>query len=334
MELIKPSKMDVNVQDNDGKKGILVAEPLERGFGLTLGNAIRRVLLSSLQGAAITSIKIKGVVHEFSTIPGVKEDLTDILLNLKGVAVKVHSPGLKKMYIKASGSGEIRAGNFETDSETEIMNPDKLIMTLDSNADVEIEANIETGKGYVSAEVAEDENKIIGEIKLDAMFSPVVRASYKVENSRVGQVTDYDKLIFEVETNGVISPDDAIALAARIIQDQLQPFINFDEPEVQQDQPSSEKLSFNSNLLKKVEELELSVRSANCLKNDNIIYIGDLVQKSESEMLRTPNFGRKSLNEIKEVLQQMELNLGMSVPDWPPENIDELAKKYEDPFNK
>ena len=334
MELIKPSKMDVNVQDNDGKKGILVAEPLERGFGLTLGNAIRRVLLSSLQGAAITSIKIKGVVHEFSTIPGVKEDLTDILLNLKGVAVKVHSPGLKKMYIKASGSGEIRAGNFETDSETEIMNPDKLIMTLDSNADVEIEANIETGKGYVSAEVAEDENKIIGEIKLDAMFSPVVRASYKVENSRVGQVTDYDKLIFELETNGVISPDDAIALAARIIQDQLQPFINFDEPEIQQDQPSSEKLSFNSNLLKKVEELELSVRSASCLKNDNIIYIGDLVQKSESEMLRTPNFGRKSLNEIKEVLQQMELNLGMSVPDWPPENIDELAKKYEDPFNK
>ncbi|MBS56835.1 MAG: DNA-directed RNA polymerase subunit alpha [Rickettsiales bacterium] len=334
MELIKPSKMDVNVQDNDGKKGILVAEPLERGFGLTLGNAIRRVLLSSLQGAAITSIKIKGVVHEFSTIPGVKEDLTDILLNLKSVAVKVHSSGLKKMYIKASGSGEIRAGNFETDSETEIMNPDKLIMTLDSNADLEIEANIETGKGYVSAEVAEDENKIIGEIKLDAMFSPVVRASYKVENSRVGQVTDYDKLIFEVETNGVISPDDAIALAARIIQDQLQPFINFDEPEVQQDQPSSEKLSFNSNLLKKVEELELSVRSANCLKNDNIIYIGDLVQKSESEMLRTPNFGRKSLNEIKEVLQQMELNLGMSVPDWPPENIDELAKKYEDPFNK
>jgi DNA-directed RNA polymerase subunit alpha len=326
--------MDVNVQENDGRKGVLIAEPLERGFGLTLGNAIRRVLLSSLQGAAITSIKIKGVVHEFSTIPGVKEDLTDILLNLKSVAVKVHSPGLKKMYIKATGPGEIRAGNFETDSETEIMNKDQLIMTLDSNADIEIEANIETGKGYVSAEIAEDENKIIGEIKLDSMFSPVVKATYKIENSRVGQVTDYDKLIFEVETNGVISPDDAIALAARILQDQLQAFINFDEPEIQQDQSSAEKLSFNSNLLKKVEELELSVRSANCLKNDNIIYIGDLVQKTESEMLRTPNFGRKSLNEIKEVLTQMELNLGMSVPDWPPENIDELAKKYEDPFNK
>ncbi len=334
MELIKPNKMDVNVQENDGRKGVLIAEPLERGFGLTLGNAIRRVLLSSLQGAAITSVKIKGVVHEFSTIPGVKEDLTDILLNLKSVAVKVHSPGLKKMYLKSSGSGEIRAGNFETDSETEIMNKDQIIMTLDTNADIEIEANIETGKGYVSAEVAEDENKVIGEIKLDAMFSPVIRASYKIENSRVGQVTDYDKLIFELETNGVVSPDDAIALASRIIQDQLQPFINFDEPEIQNDESLAEKLSFNSNLLKKVEELELSVRSANCLKNDNIIYIGDLVQKSESEMLRTPNFGRKSLNEIKEVLMHMELNLGMSVPDWPPENIDELAKKYEDPFNK
>ena len=333
-ELIKPTKMEVNVEESNGRVGILTAEPLERGFGLTLGNAIRRVLLSSLQGAAITSIKIKGVVHEFSTIPGVKEDLTDILLNLKSIAVKVHSPGLKKMYLNSNGSGELRAGNFETDSETEIMNPDQPIMTLDSNADIEIEANVETGKGYVSAEVAEDDNKMIGEIKLDAMFSPVVKTSYKVENSRVGQVTDYDKLIFEVETNGVISPDDAIALAARILQDQLQPFINFDEPEVLPDQSQVEKLSFNSNLLKKVEELELSVRSANCLKNDNIIYIGDLVQKSESEMLRTPNFGRKSLNEIKEVLQQMELNLGMSVPDWPPENIDELAKKYEDPFNK
>ena len=211
------------------------------------------MLLSSLQGAAITSVKIKGVVHEFSTIPGVKEDLTDVLLNLKAIAVKVHSPGLKKMYIKANGSGEIRAGNFETDSETEIMNKDQLIMTLDANADVEIEANIETGKGYVSAEVAEDEDKILGEIKLDAMFSPVVKATYKIENSRVGQVTDYDKLIFDVETNGVISPDDAIALSARILQDQLQAFINFDEPEIQQDQDSAEKLSFNSNLLKKVE---------------------------------------------------------------------------------
>ena len=290
--------------------------------------------MSSLQGAAITSIKVKGIVHEFSTIPGVKEDLTDIVLNLKSVGIKVHSPGARKMYIRAKGPGEIRAGNFETDSETEIIDQDQIIMTLDSNADIELEANVETGKGYVSAEVAEDENKLIGEIKIDAMFSPVKKTSYRIENSRVGQVTDYDKLILEVETNGAISPDDAVALAARILQDQLQPFINFDEPEIQKETSAKEKLPFNHNLLKKVEELELSVRSANCLKNDNIVYIGDLVQKSESEMLRTPNFGRKSLNEIKEVLQHMDLGLGISVADWPPENIEELAKKFEDPFNK
>ena len=334
LELIKPNKMEINVTENNGRIGTLVAEPLERGFGLTLGNSIRRILLSSLQGAAITSIKVKGVVHEFSTIPGVKEDLTDIVLNLKTIGIKVHSPGARKMYIKAKGPGEIRASNFETDSETEIMDPDQIIMTLDSNADVEIEANVNTGKGYVSAEVAEDDEKLIGEIKVDAMFSPVKKVSYKVENSRVGQVTDYDKLILDVETNGAVSPDDAVALAARILQDQIQPFINFDEPEIQQEVSSKEKLPFNPNLLKKVEELELSVRSANCLKNDNIIYIGDLVQKTESEMLRTPNFGRKSLNEIKEVLQQMELGLGISVPDWPPENIEDLAKQFEDPFNK
>ena len=334
LELIKPNKMEINITENDGRLGVLVAEPLERGFGLTLGNAIRRILLSSLQGAAITSIKVKGIVHEFSTIPGVKEDLTDIVLNLKNVAIKVHSPGARKMYIKANGAGEVRANSFETDSETEIMNPDQIIMPLDSNAEVELEANVDTGKGYSSAEVAEDDNKLIGEIKLDAMFSPVKRVSYKVENSRVGQITDYDKLILDVETNGAVAPDDAVALAARILQDQIQPFINFDEPEVQQEKSSHEKLPFNPNLLKKVEELELSVRSANCLKNDNIVYIGDLVQKTESEMLRTPNFGRKSLNEIKEVLQQMDLVLGISVPEWPPENIEELAKQFEDPFNK
>ncbi len=334
IELIKPNKLDVNVQENNGRFGILIAEPLERGYGLTLGNSLRRILLSSLQGAAITSIKVKGVVHEFSTIPGVKEDLTDIVLNIKSVGVKVHSPGARKMFLRSKGPGEIRAGNFETDSETEIMDPDQIIMTLDNNSEIELEANIETGKGYISAEVAEDENKLIGEIKLDAMFSPVKKVTYKVENSRVGQVTDFDKLILEVQTNGAVSPDDAIALAARILQDQLQPFINFDEPEIQPESQTQEKLPFNHHLLKKVEELELSVRSANCLKNDNIVYIGDLVQKSESEMLRTPNFGRKSLNEIKEVLQQMDLGLGISVPDWPPPNIEELAKKFEDPFNK
>ena len=334
LELIKPQKMEVTVEQEKKRVGEIVAEPLERGFGLTLGNALRRILLSSLQGSAITSIKVKGAVHEFTTIPGVKEDLTDIILNLKNVGIRVHSPGARKMYIKAKGAGEVRAGNFETDSETEIMDPDQVIMTLDSIADVEIEANVDTGKGYLSAEIAEDEDKSIGEIRLDAMFSPVKKVTYKVENSRVGQVTDYDKLILDVETNGVISPDDAVALSARILQDQLQPFINFDEPEIEVEKSTKEQLPFNPNLLKKVEELELSVRSANCLKNDNIIYIGDLVQKTETEMLRTPNFGRKSLNEIKEVLQHLDLNLGTSIPEWPPENIEDLAKQFEDPFNK
>ena len=334
LELIKPQKMEVNIEEETSRVGTIIAEPLERGFGLTLGNALRRVLLSSLQGSAITSIKVKGAVHEFTTIPGVKEDLTDIVLNLKTIGIKVHSPGARKMYIKVKGPGEVRAGNFETDSETEIMDPDMVIMTLDSIADIEIEANVQNGKGYFSADIAEDENKPIGEIRLDAMFSPVKKVTYKVENSRVGQVTDYDKLILEVETNGVISPDDAVAYAARILQDQLQSFINFDEPEIEVEKSTQEQLAFSPNLLKKVEELELSVRSANCLKNDNIIYIGDLVQKTESEMLRTPNFGRKSLNEIKEVLQQMELNLGITVPEWPPDNIEELAKQFEDPFNK
>ncbi len=332
-ELIKPTKIQLQNQENNSRAAILVAEPLERGFGLTLGNALRRVLLSSLQGAAITSIKIKGVLHEFSTIPGVKEDVTDIILNIKNIGLKMNSLGPKKIYLKASGSGEVRANSFETGADVEIMDPDNIIMTLDENADVEIEANVETGKGYVSATINESDEKIIGQVPIDALFSPVKKVSYKIENSRVGQVTDYDKLIMNIETNGALSPEDAVALAARIVQDQFQPFINFDEPEEIKESEREDSLPYNKALLKKVEELELSVRSANCLKNDNIVYIGDLVQKTESEMLRTPNFGRKSLNEIKEVLIQMNLNLGMVVPDWPPENIEELSKKFEDPFN-
>ena len=335
-ELIRPNKIVLDHKEDDVNKfrsASLIAEPLERGFGLTIGNALRRVLLSSLQGAAITSLKIKGVLHEFSTIPGVKEDITEIILNLKSIGIKMHTPNSKKMYLKVRGPGEIKASSFDTGSEVEIMDPDKTIMTLDENADIEIEANVETGKGYVSATVIKEEEKIIGQISIDALFSPVKKVSYKVENSRVGQVTDYDKLIMNVETNGAITPEDAVALAARVVQDQFQPFINFDEPEEIKETSPEDSLPYNKALLKKVEELELSVRSANCLKNDNIIYIGDLVLKTESEMLRTPNFGRKSLNEIKEVLIQMNLNLGMTVPEWPPENIDVLSKKFEDPFN-
>ena len=335
-ELIKPKKIELDNKDQNQdslRYAILIAEPLERGFGLTIGNALRRVLLSSLQGAAITSLKIKGVLHEFSTIPGVNEDVTDIILNIKDVGIKMHSQGPTKIYLKVKGPGEITASRFETGPDIEVMDPSKIIMTLDENADVEIEANVEHGKGYVSANVAENDDKIISQIPIDALFSPVKKVSYKVENTRVGQDTDYDKLIMNIETNGAVSPEDAIALAARVIQDQFQPFINFDEPEEIKESSNEDTLSFNKSLLKKVEELELSVRSANCLKNDNIIYIGDLVQKTESEMLRTPNFGRKSLNEIKEVLVQMNLNLGMIVENWPPENIEELSKKFEDPFN-
>ena len=335
-ELIKPNKIQLENNDKaqeNFRTASIIAEPLERGFGLTIGNALRRVLLSSLQGSAITSIKVKGVMHEFSTIPGVKEDVTDIILNLKNIALKMHSQTPKKLILKAKGPGEITAGDFEADPDIEIMNPENIIFTLDDNADVELEAKVENGKGYVSAAVGNNEEKIIGEIPIDALFSPIKKVSFKVENSRVGQVTDYDKLIINVETNGAVSPEDAVALASRIVQEQFQPFINFDEPEAVKETATEDALPYNKGLLKKVEELELSVRSANCLKNDNIIYIADLVQKTENEMLRTPNFGRKSLNEIKEVLMQMNLNLGMTVPDWPPENIQELSKKFEDPFN-
>ncbi len=310
----------------------LVAEPLERGFGTTLGNALRRVLLSSLQGAAVTSIQIDGVLHEFSSIPGVREDVTDIVLNIKSLALRMHSEGPRKMRLSAEGPGEVRAKAIQTGSEIEIMNPELVICTLDNGAKLNIEFTVETGKGYVPASQNRKEDSPIGLIPIDSLYSPARKVSFKVENSRVGQVTDYDKLSLQVETNGAIAPEDAVAIAARILQDQLQLFINFEEPKAHIAEAVKDEFPFNKNLLRRVDELELSVRSANCLKNDNIIYIGDLVQKSEAEMLRTPNFGRKSLNEIKEVLAQMGLTLGMEVAGWPPENIDELLKKMEEPY--
>jgi len=331
-ELIKPSKLDVVPGTDPRRRAIIVAEPLERGFGLTLGNALRRVLLSSLQGAAITSVKIDGVLHEFSSIPGVREDVTDIVLNIKSIALRMHSEGPKRMTLKAEGPGEVTAGMIEAGHDIEIMNPELVICTLDKKAKLAMEMTVETGKGYVPATQNRPEDSPIGVIPVDAVFSPVRKVAYKVENTRVGQVTDHDKLSLDVTTNGAVSPEDSVALAARILQDQLQLFINFEEPKAISAEEAREELPFNKNLLRKVDELELSVRSANCLKNDNIIYIGDLVQKTEADMLRTPNFGRKSLNEIKEVLAQMGLHLGMEIPNWPPENIEELAKKLEDPF--
>ena len=329
-ELIKPTNLEV-VSGEGKNRTKIVVEPLERGFGLTLGNALRRVLLSSLQGGAVTAIKIDGVLHEFSTISGVREDVTDIVLNIKCLAVAVHSEGTKTMTLKATGPCVVTAGMIETGHDVEIKNPELVICNLDAGANISIEMTVNTGKGYVPAYQNKPADAPIGVIAVDAIYSPVKKVSYKVENTRVGQITDYDKLTLVVETNGVITPEDAVAYSARILQDQLKPFINFDEPE-SESESEKEELPFSRNLLKKVEELELSVRSANCLKNDNIVYIGDLVLKTEAEMLRTPNFGRKSLNEIKEVLTKMGIHLGMEVPGWPPENIEELIRRSDEHF--
>ncbi len=332
-ELIKPLKIEINHGSVSKTIGKIIAEPLERGFGLTLGNAIRRICLSSLQGAAVTGIQIDGVLHEFSSIEGVREDVTDIVLNVKALSVRMHAEGPKRMRVHAEGPCEVTAGMIEAGADIEIMNPDLVICTLDKGAKFNMEMIVNTGKGYRPAAMNRPEEAPVGLIPVDSVFSPVRKVSYEIEDTRVGQITDYDKLTLTVETNGVISPEDAVAYAARILQDQLQVFINFEEPDAAQSGEEADELPFNRNLLRKVDELELSVRSANCLKNDNIVYIGDLVQKSEGDMLRTPNFGRKSLNEIKEVLSNMGLHLGMQVEGWPPENIEDLAKRLDDPFS-
>jgi DNA-directed RNA polymerase subunit alpha len=329
-ELIRPEKPVVELGVDGSRKARLIAEPLERGFGVTLGNALRRVLLSSLQGAAVTSIQIDGVVHEFSSLAGVREDVVDIVLNIKQLALRMHAEGPKRMTLRATGPGVVKAGQIDGVADIDILNPDHVICTLDDGASVRMEFTVQNGKGYVPSEQNRPEDAPIGLIAVDAVYSPVKRVAYKVEPTRQGQSLDYDKLVLDVETNGAISPVDAVAYAARILQDQLQIFITFEEPTKATGDSAKPELPFNPALLKKVDELELSVRSANCLKNDNIVYIGDLIQKTEAEMLRTPNFGRKSLNEIKEVLQTMDLSLGMDVPNWPPENIEDLAKKFED----
>lgn len=331
-ELIKPRTLELAGGHDLQRKATLVAEPLERGFGTTLGNALRRVLLSSLQGAAVTSIQIAGVLHEFSSIPGVLEDVTDIILNIKGMAIRMSGVGVRTIRLKADKEGVVTAGQAECSHDVEILNPDHHIATLNASGKLDITMQVTTGKGYVRADQhpKKDEPSVIGEIAIDSSFNPVKRVAYRVENARVGQQTDYDKLIMDIDTNGVISPEDAVALAAKILQDQLNPFINFEDVAIPVEAEENSMPQWNPNLFRKVDELELSVRSANCLKNDDIIYIGDLVQKTEAEMLKTPNFGRKSLNEIKEVLEEMGLSLGMKLDNWPPGNIDELAKQFDE----
>jgi len=328
-ELIRPNKIDVKPGIDEKTQATIVAEPLERGYGMTLGNALRRVLLSSLQGSAVTAIQIDGVLHEFSSIPGVREDVTDIVLNIKSLALKMHAEGPKRLMLKKTGPGQVTAADIGEHSDIEVLNPGLVICTLDDGAEISLEMTVNNGKGYVPADRNRPDDAPIGLIPIDALYSPVTSVAYKVENTREGQILDYDKLTMEIVTDGSIMPDDAVAFAARILQDQLQLFINFEEPTQPVQREEDKEPEFNRNLLRKVDELELSVRSANCLKNDNIVYIGDLIQKTEAEMLRTPNFGRKSLNEIKEVLASMGLKLGMEVPDWPPENIEDLAKKLE-----
>ncbi|WP_291298172.1 DNA-directed RNA polymerase subunit alpha [Elioraea sp.] len=330
--LIRPEKLEVESGHDGNRVATVVAEPLERGFGMTLGNALRRILLSSLQGASVTAVQIDGVLHEFSSIPGVREDVTDIVLNIKQLALRMHSDGPRRMSLTATGPGEVTAGQITTGHDIEILNPDLVLCTLDDGVKLGMEFTVQSGKGYVPAAENRPEDAPIGLIPVDAIYSPVRRVAYRVEPTRVGQVTNYDRLLLTVETDGTVGPEDSVALAARILQDQLQLFINFEDPRQVSAEDRKDDLPFNRNLLRKVDELELSVRSANCLKNDNIVYIGDLVQKTEQEMLRTPNFGRKSLNEIKEVLGSMGLGLGMTIPGWPPENIEDLAKKLEEPY--
>jgi DNA-directed RNA polymerase subunit alpha len=313
---------------------------------MTLGNSLRRVLLSSLQGAAVTSIKIEGVLHEFSSLAGVREDVTDIILNVKQIALKMEGEGPKRLQLSATGPGEVTAGQIATSGDIEVTNPDLVICHLDDGATLNMELTADVGKGYVPAAANRPADAAIGLIPVDALYSPVRQVAYKVENTRVGQELDYDKLTLTIETDGTVTPEDALGYSAKILQDQLQLFVHFDDSQVRSAAPAmaggtagmgaapaegaaTDTNQLNRYLLKKVDELELSVRSANCLKNDNIIYIGDLVQKTEAEMLRTPNFGRKSLNEIKEVLASMGLRLGMDIPGWPPENIEEMAKKLE-----
>ena len=335
MTLIKPKRLNIKVDENNPNIATLIAEPLEKGFGLTLGTALRRVLLSSLQGCAPIYVKIDGVQHEFSSIAGVREDVTDIILNLKSVYFKALTEGQHKAYLKVKGPAVVTAGMIETSGSIEVMNKDAEICTLDNGAVLDMEITLASGRGYVPAS-ANAKDLPLGTIPVDSIYSPILNVASEVSQTRVGQSTDYDKLELTVKTNGSVTPEDAIAFAARILTDQLTVFINFEDPQqitsMDDEEKAKDVLPFDPKLLKHVDELELSVRATNCLKNDKINWLGELVQKTENDMLKTPNFGRKSLNEIKAQLEAMGLSLGMDVPGWPPENVAELAKKYEDPY--
>jgi DNA-directed RNA polymerase subunit alpha len=325
--LTKPTSIVLKEGYNNLTKSVIIMEPFARGYGNTLGNSLRRVLLSSINGFAVTSIRIEGVMHEYAVIDGIKEDVLDIIMNLKGLAIAKDDPSPSILKLSINRPGQVYAGSIELPSGVEILNKDHLICTLSKGAKIDMTILVEYGRGYCNPDSAKKDNSV-GAIKVDSVFSPVKKVAYKVENARVGQITDYDKLILEIDTNGTITPQDSLAIAAKILQDQLQNFINFDVSKI--DIPVEKEIiiepEFNKNLLKTIEELELSVRSYNCLKNENIIYVGDLVVKTEIEMLKTANFGRKSLNELRDNLKSMGLSFGMKLTNWPPKNIEELLK--------
>jgi DNA-directed RNA polymerase subunit alpha len=322
-DLIRPKKLQVETESLTNTYGKFFAEPFERGFGTTLGTGLRRVLISSLQGAAIVSVKAKGVLHEFSAIPGVTEDATDIILNLKGVRLKMHGNESRVIRIVQKGEGVVKAKDIVTDNNVEILNPEHHIATCSKDANLEMDLVVKVGKGYVPADRNRDEKAPVGTIPIDAIFSPISKVNFTVTNARVGQITDYDKLTIEVWSDGSVKPQDAVAYASKILKDQLSIFINFDEDVEPQEEaePEEERERFNENLYRSVDELELSVRSANCLKNAGIKLIGELVSRSEAEMLKTQNFGRKSLNEIKDILVDMGLTLGMKLDNFPDPEI-------------
>ena len=323
-----PKKLEFEAESLTNTYGKFSAEPFERGFGTTIGNSLRRVLLSSLEGAAVTSIRIEGVLHEFSSIPGVVEDVTDIILNIKKLRFKMHTDKPKTISIDVEGPGAVYGSHIDTDADIEVLTPDLLIATLDKDARFTIEMTVKKGRGYVPSEKNKEPDMPIGVVPVDSIFSPIQRVNYWVESARVGQETDYDKLIMEVITDGSVRPDDAVAYGAKILKDHLGIFINFEEEgEIIEAEAEEVEDKFNENLLRSVNELELSVRSANCLKNANIKTIADLVQKSEGEMLKTKNFGRKSLNEIKEILTEMGLSFGMKIDN-------EKLKAYEKSLQK
>lgn len=330
--LSKPTNITVKDGVDPSKSATIIMEPFERGYGNTIGNSLRRVLLSSIAGFSVTSIKIEGVLHEYGTIEGVKEDVSEIIMNIKSLAIAKEDSSPCVLKLTSNKEGEVLAGSIKTVDGVNMINKDIVICTLNKGAKIDIQMTVECGRGYVTASRSNQETEV-GTIFIDSVFSPVRRVAYRVDNARVGQITDYDKLILDIETNGTISPRDALGIAAKIIQDQMQVFINFDVADIADTiRETSDEPEFNKNLLKSIDELELSVRSYNCLKNERIMYVGDLAVRTEAEMLKTSNFGRKSLNELKENLKSMGLSFGMKINSWPPENIEELSKTKNKDF--